>query len=62
MKHKNILLIVFLLTLFVFQQVQATATMPSAEKMPDQKSVVPSTANVLAGLYRVYLYRLMALW
>lgn len=59
MKHKNILLIVFLLTLFVFQQVQASATMPSAEKMPDQKSAVPSTANALAGLYRVYLYRLI---
>jgi hypothetical protein len=33
MKHKNISLVVFFLTLFVFQQVQAGSTMPLAENL-----------------------------
>lgn len=41
MKHKRTLLIVFFLTLFVFQQVQADATPPSA-KNPSQINALPA--------------------
>jgi len=58
MKRKNILLIVFLLTLFVFQQAQASATIPLTGKMSNQKSVVPSNANTLSGYYYVYMFQL----
>jgi hypothetical protein len=58
MKHKNILLIVFLLTLFVFQQVQAGATMPSAEK-PSQINAAPSNVDVLYKTVSVYMYKLV---
>jgi len=34
MKHKNILLVVFFLTLFVFQQVQADTNLPIYETLP----------------------------
>jgi hypothetical protein len=34
MKHKNLLLIVFFLTLFVFQQVQADTKLPIYKTLP----------------------------
>lgn len=40
MRHNKLLLLVFLLTLFVFQQVQAGATMPPKED-PSQNSLAP---------------------
>ncbi len=43
MKHKNFVLITFFLTLFVFQQVQAGATMPPKEN-PSQVSFAPAYA------------------
>jgi hypothetical protein len=43
MKHKNFLLITFFLTLFVFQQVQAGATMPPKENL-SQVSFAPAYA------------------
>jgi hypothetical protein len=43
MKHKKLLLLVFLITLFVFQQVQAGATIPSKEN-PSQVSFAPPYA------------------
>ena len=58
MKRKNILLIVFLLTLFVFQQVQASTTTPSTGEISNKKSVAPSNASALSGFYRLYMYRL----
>jgi hypothetical protein len=46
MKHKKILLIVFFLTLFIFQQVQASATIPQTEN-PFQINPAPVSANIL---------------
>jgi hypothetical protein len=43
MKYKKILLVIFFLTLFVFQQVQAGATLPSKEKT-SPNNVVPAKA------------------
>lgn len=43
MKHKNILLVVFFLTLFVFQQVRAEATV-SLKENPSQISFAPPYA------------------
>jgi len=58
MKYKNILLVVFFLTLFVFQQVQAGATIPSAEN-PSQINAVPANANILFSTFHVYVYKLV---
>ena len=58
MKHKKIVLVVFFLTLFVFQQVQAGGTVPPVKNI-SQMNVDPSNANALAGFYRVYMYGLI---
>jgi hypothetical protein len=57
MKHKNTLLVVFFLTLFVSQQVQAGATTPFAEK-PLQINA-PASANILFSTFHVYVYKLV---
>jgi hypothetical protein len=43
MKHKNLLLLVFFLSSFVFQQVQAGATIPSVRK-PSEMNAAPAKA------------------
>jgi len=50
MKHKNILLVVFFLTLFVFQQVQAGETMPSNN--PPQINPAPANVGILYNRVR----------
>jgi len=57
MKYKNILLVVFFLTLFVFQQVQAGATIPSAEN-PSQIGFAPANTPILFSIIKVYVYPL----
>jgi len=56
MKHKNILLVVFFLTLFVFQQVQAGETMPPNN--PPQINPAPSNVGIL---YKILLANLKQL-
>ena len=43
MKHKNILLVVFFLTMFVFQQVQAEANLPTTGKPSQMNSPLANT-------------------
>jgi hypothetical protein len=43
MKYKKILLVVFFLTLFIFQQVRAGAIVPSADN-PSQVNLAPANA------------------
>jgi len=57
MKHKNILLVVFFLTLFVFQQVQAGETMPPNN--PPQINPAPSNVGILYNTLYVYVYWLV---
>ena len=57
MKYKNILLIVFFLTLFVFQQVQAGATILSLENL-SQINAAPANTNILFSTVQVYVYKL----
>jgi hypothetical protein len=53
MKRKNLLLVVFFLSLFVSQQVQAGATTPV------QTQINPSPANsVLSSQFQIYIYYL----
>lgn len=59
MKHKNILLVVFFLSLFVFQQVQASATIPSLER-PSQIIAAPLNTNILFSTVHVYVYKLVS--
>jgi len=55
MKHKKFLLVTFLLTLFVFQQVQAGATMPPTEN-PSQVSLAPAYAPLpTIGVFVLWL-------
>lgn len=56
MKRKNILLVVFFLTLFVFQQVQAMENMPSAGKLSEMSA--PQANTVLFDTLFVYIYPL----
>jgi len=58
MKQKNTLLIVFFLTLFVFQQVQAGATIPSVER-PSQVNPAPANVGILYDTFYVYVYHLV---
>jgi peptidoglycan hydrolase-like amidase len=58
MKHRNILLVVFFLTLFVFQQAQAGATIPPLE-YPSQINVAPANTNILFSTVQVYVYKLV---
>lgn len=58
MKHKNILLVAFFLTLFVFQQVQAGATIPLLEN-PSQINAAPANTNILFSTVQVYVYKLV---
>jgi len=58
MKHRRILLIVFFLALFVFQQVQAGGTMPLAEK-PPRINAAPANTNILFPTIKVYVYPLV---
>jgi len=55
MKRKNILLIVFVLTLFVFQQVQAGGIMPSARKKSETNAQL---AGGWADVVRIRIYPL----
>jgi len=58
MKRKNILLVVFFLTLFVFQQVQAGGAMPSIGN-PRQINVAPVSVGILYDPLYVYVYKLV---
>lgn len=53
MKHKNILLVMFFLTLFVFQQVQAGESMPLAEK---SSGVNVPLASDLFSIVRIRIF------
>ena len=55
MKHKNILLVAFFLSLFVFQQVQAGAVAPIA-KNPAQINPAPANAGILYTNLYIYVY------
>ncbi len=57
MKHKNILLVVFFLTLFVFQQVQASTIIPPV-KNPYSINAAPARTGVLLDYVNVYMYML----
>ncbi len=57
MKHKKIFLIVFLLTLFVFQSAQAGTIMPSVED-PSQPNSTSADAS-FANLPVIYMYHLI---
>ena len=50
MKNKNLLLVIFLLTLFMFQQVQANAQTPSSNKLVNQNSLLP---NLYVKMYHL---------
>jgi hypothetical protein len=54
MKHKNILLIVFFLTLFVFQQVQAGATVPTTGRPSEMN--VPLANTVLLSVIKIRIF------
>jgi hypothetical protein len=58
MKHKNILLVAFVLSLFVFQQVQAGAITPFA-KNPLQTNPDLANAGILYPNLYVYIYQLI---
>jgi hypothetical protein len=58
MKHKNFLLVAFFLTLFVFQQVQAGATIPSNKT--SLINVAPANTVLFDTVY-VYMYPLVPL-
>ncbi len=54
MKHRNILLVVFFLSLFVFQQVRAGPTLP----LQSQNDSAPASVNVLRSNVYVYMFQL----
>jgi len=53
-KRKNMLLIVFMLTLFVFQQVQAGGIMPSAGKNSEMNAPLATVEWADVVLIRIY--------
>jgi hypothetical protein len=58
MKHKNILLVVFFLTLFIFQQAQAGGTVPIMGD-PLQVNVAPASVGILYDTLYIYVYQLV---
>jgi hypothetical protein len=58
MKHKNILLVVFFLSLFIFQQAQAGGTIPSVGKNPPQINLASSNSATLNQIIWVYVLEL----
>ena len=57
MKHKKLLLVVFLISLFVFQQVQAEAPLPHSETLPQIQFVPVNTKTLYDHVY-VDVYQL----
>lgn len=58
MKHKKLLLVVFFLTLFVFQQVQAGGIMPIMGN-PQQINSAPASTGILYDTLYIYVYKLV---
>jgi len=58
MKHKNILLTVFFLTLFISQPARADATIPPVKTAP-QINGAPANTNILYPFVYVYVYKLV---